>query len=99
MVAKRREQAKTSRSERPRRRHLDDGSFARLPPVMFTIDRTQHIVSFKTQLVFSLYGGHNMFSLYTGHSRLFQFRQDTTNVFFRDRGHNPTQTGLQIVTD
>ena len=29
----RREQAKTSRSERPRRRHLDDGSFARLPPV------------------------------------------------------------------
>ena len=36
MVAKRREQAKTSRSERPRRRHLDDGSFARLPPVNTT---------------------------------------------------------------
>ena len=33
MVAKRRERAKTSRSERPRRRHLDDGSFVRLPPV------------------------------------------------------------------
>ena len=33
VVAKKREQAKTSRSERPRRCHLDDGSFARLPPV------------------------------------------------------------------
>ena len=33
MVAKKHEQAKTSRSERPRRRHLDDGSFVRLPPV------------------------------------------------------------------
>ena len=31
--AKRREQAKTFRSERSRRRHLDDSSFARLPPV------------------------------------------------------------------
>ena len=36
VVAKRREEAKTSRSERPRRRHLDDGSFARLPPVYQT---------------------------------------------------------------
>ena len=35
MVAQRREKAKTSRSERPRRRHLDDGSFARLPPVQW----------------------------------------------------------------
>ena len=33
MVAKKHEQAKTSRSERPRRRHLDDGSFVWLPPV------------------------------------------------------------------
>ena len=38
VVAKRREQAKTwtSRSERPPRHHLDDGSFARLPPVHVT---------------------------------------------------------------
>ena len=36
MVAKRREQAKTSRSERLRRRHLD-GSFARLPPLNVNI--------------------------------------------------------------
>ena len=34
MVAKRCEQAKISRSERSRRRHVDDGSFARLTPVM-----------------------------------------------------------------
>ena len=37
VVAKRREQAKTSQSERPRRRHLDDVSFARLPPVVNTV--------------------------------------------------------------
>ena len=42
---KRREQAKTSRSERPRRRHLDDGSFARLPPVIFTILQKHKMIS------------------------------------------------------
>ena len=35
---KKHEQAKTSRSERPRRRHLDDGGFVRLPPV-YRIDQ------------------------------------------------------------
>ena len=36
MAAKKHEQAKTSQSERPRRRHLDDGSFVRLPQVIST---------------------------------------------------------------
>ena len=61
MVAKTHEQAKTSRSERPRRRHLDDGSFVRLPPVNINSSReytgrqlygiTQLVYRFASQLV------------------------------------------------
>ena len=43
MVAEKHEQAKTSRSERPRRRHLDDGSFVRLSPVTKQVDRSLNI--------------------------------------------------------
>ena len=55
MVAKRREQAKTSRSERPRRRHLDDGSFVRLPPVFIKLQSRCHLstVSIEFELTLS----------------------------------------------
>ena len=42
VVAIKPEQAKTSPSERPRRRHLDDGSFVRLPPVLRRPRRIKH---------------------------------------------------------